>query len=126
MLRFMQNGTVILFASICFMLSGITGFAQEMPSDYQEVLKSLDRKGDFKAGVLKVNIPCSTGQKGSVKAVVCEDLSEQMTVTFIWSHTTPIGWRMEGRTIQRESSLFVPIATDEHITPKMEEHLTVR
>jgi hypothetical protein len=31
--------------------------AQEMPSDYQEVLKSLDRKGDYKAGVLKVNIP---------------------------------------------------------------------
>src|SRR5712692_4093870 len=57
MLRFMQKGTVILFASICFMLSGITSFAQDMPSDYQEVLKSLDRKGDFKAGVLKVNIP---------------------------------------------------------------------
>jgi hypothetical protein len=33
--------------------------AQEIPSDYQEVLKSLDRKGDFKAGVLKVNIPRS-------------------------------------------------------------------
>jgi hypothetical protein len=33
--------------------------AQETPSDYQEVLKSLDRKGDFKAGVLKVNIPRS-------------------------------------------------------------------
>jgi hypothetical protein len=31
--------------------------AQDMPSDYQDVLKSLDRKGDFKAGVLKVNIP---------------------------------------------------------------------
>jgi len=31
--------------------------AQEMPNDYQNVLKSLDRKGDFKAGVLKVNIP---------------------------------------------------------------------
>ncbi len=30
-----------------------------MPSDYQEVLKSLDRKGDFKDGVLKVNIPRS-------------------------------------------------------------------
>jgi len=28
-----------------------------MPSDYQDVLKSLDRKGDFKAGVLKINIP---------------------------------------------------------------------
>ena len=33
--------------------------AQEMPSDYQEVLKTLDRKGDFKSGVLKVNIPRS-------------------------------------------------------------------
>src|SRR5437016_457421 len=31
--------------------------AQEMPSDYRDVLKTLDRKGDFKAGVLKVNIP---------------------------------------------------------------------
>jgi hypothetical protein len=28
-----------------------------MPGEYQDVLKSLDRKGDFKAGVLKVNIP---------------------------------------------------------------------
>src|SRR6266436_6542350 len=55
--RFMQRGMVILFASISFMLSGITVFAQDIPSDYQEVLKSLDRKGDFKAGVLKVNIP---------------------------------------------------------------------
>jgi hypothetical protein len=33
--------------------------AQELPRDYQEVLKWLDRKGDFKAGVLKVNIPRS-------------------------------------------------------------------
>src|SRR5438445_7880917 len=31
--------------------------AQDIPADYQEVLKSLDRKGDYKAGVLKVNIP---------------------------------------------------------------------
>ena len=31
--------------------------AQEMPSDYQEVLKSLERKGDYKDGVLKVNVP---------------------------------------------------------------------
>src|SRR5258708_30518987 len=41
------------------MLSGITAFGQDMPSDYQGVLKSLDRKGDFKAGVLKVNVPRS-------------------------------------------------------------------
>ena len=33
--------------------------AQEMPGDYAEVLKTLDRKGDFKAGVLKANIPRS-------------------------------------------------------------------
>jgi len=31
--------------------------AQEMPSDYQEVLKFLDRKGDYKDNVLKVNLP---------------------------------------------------------------------
>src|SRR6266478_8505636 len=38
---------------------GTAAFAQEVPGDYQEVLKSLDRKGDFKDGVLKVNIPRS-------------------------------------------------------------------
>ena len=31
--------------------------AQDMPSDYQDVLKTLDKKGDFKSGVLKVNVP---------------------------------------------------------------------
>jgi hypothetical protein len=43
----------------CLLLFGMAAFAQEMPGDYQEVLKSLDRKGDFKNGVLKVNIPRS-------------------------------------------------------------------
>jgi hypothetical protein len=33
--------------------------AQEMPPDYQAVLKQLGRSGDFKANVLKVNIPRS-------------------------------------------------------------------
>ena len=33
--------------------------AQEMPSDYSAVLKTLDKKGDFKDNVLKVNIPRS-------------------------------------------------------------------
>ena len=32
-------------------------WAQGMPSDYQEVLKSLDRKGDYADGVLKIGIP---------------------------------------------------------------------
>ncbi|HET7695082.1 MAG TPA: DUF1259 domain-containing protein [Vicinamibacterales bacterium] len=31
--------------------------AQDVPSDYQAVLKTLGRSGDFKDGVLKVNIP---------------------------------------------------------------------
>jgi len=43
----------------CLVLSGVATLAQEVPADYQEVLKSLDRKGDFKDGVLKVNIPRS-------------------------------------------------------------------
>lgn len=33
--------------------------AQEMPADYQNVLKSLGKQGDFKANVLKINIPRS-------------------------------------------------------------------
>jgi len=31
--------------------------AQEMPADYQQVLTTLNKKGDYKAGVLKINIP---------------------------------------------------------------------
>src|SRR5216684_7961971 len=33
--------------------------AQELPKDYQEVLTYLGRPGDFKAKVLKVNVPRS-------------------------------------------------------------------
>jgi Domain of Unknown Function (DUF1259) len=43
----------------CLVFSGVATLAQDVPADYQEVLKSLDRKGDFKDGVLKVNIPRS-------------------------------------------------------------------
>ena len=48
---------MMLAAVACLLVCGVRTVAQEVPSDYQEVLKSLDRKGDFKAGVLKVNIP---------------------------------------------------------------------
>jgi hypothetical protein len=54
---FARNRTMLLAASLCLLLSASGAFAQDTPTDYQEVLKSLDRKGDFKAGVLKVNIP---------------------------------------------------------------------
>src|SRR5260221_12036513 len=55
--RFVRKGRIFLLACLCSTLLGFGTRAQEMPADYQEVLKSLDRKGDFKAGVLKVNIP---------------------------------------------------------------------
>jgi hypothetical protein len=51
---------IVLMLIVAFGVSGAFSgrvFAQDMPGDYQDVLKSLDRKGDFKAGVLKVNIP---------------------------------------------------------------------
>ena len=34
-----------------------TGQAQDMPNDYQQVLKLVGKSGDYKANVLKVNIP---------------------------------------------------------------------
>jgi uncharacterized protein DUF1259 len=53
-------GRIAFMFGIAFGISGaLSGriSAQDTPGDYQEALKSLDRKGDFKAGVLKVNIP---------------------------------------------------------------------
>lgn len=49
----------IAFLCLSLCLISRAARAQDIPSDYQDVLKSLDRKGDFKAGVLKVNIPRS-------------------------------------------------------------------
>src|SRR5712664_3686296 len=55
--RFVKKGRIFFLGCLCSTLLGLRARAKEMPTDYQEVLKSLDRKGDFKAGVLKVNIP---------------------------------------------------------------------
>lgn len=57
MLRTMSRALLLMMS--CLVLFGMQAFAQDAPSDYQEVLKLLDRKGDFKDGVLKVNIPRS-------------------------------------------------------------------
>lgn len=40
-----------------FLLLGSLAIAQEMPADYQQVLKIVGKNGDYKANVLKVNIP---------------------------------------------------------------------
>ena len=52
-----RNKRSILSGCLCLVFVSVSLIAQELPSDYQDVLKFLDRKGDFKAGVLKINIP---------------------------------------------------------------------
>lgn len=42
---------------IVLLLTGAAGFAQSMPADYQSVLSTLGKQGDFKDNVLKINIP---------------------------------------------------------------------
>ena len=48
---FVVSGALWLF------LSGSAALAQEMPPAYKQVLDTLGKSGDFKDGVLKVNIP---------------------------------------------------------------------
>ena len=43
--------------ALLFIAAATAGAHQEMPADYQSVLAALNRTGDFKDGVLKVNIP---------------------------------------------------------------------
>jgi hypothetical protein len=57
MLRRNRWSIAILFA-VFFLFNAARGAsAQEMPKDYQGVLDLLGRKGDYKDGVLKINIP---------------------------------------------------------------------
>ena len=53
-----MSKTVIAFA-IFLLTSATMSAAQDMPADYKGVLDALGRQGDFKDGVLKVNIPRS-------------------------------------------------------------------
>src|SRR5260370_16070439 len=39
------------------LLAACGAVAQNMPADYENVLKTLDKQGEFKEGVLKINIP---------------------------------------------------------------------
>src|SRR5215469_14211551 len=45
------------FAIVLVFLSAAWMPAQTMPADYEGVLKTLGKQGDFKANVLKINIP---------------------------------------------------------------------
>jgi len=47
-----------IVSALAVALFGVaSAFAQDVPADYQEVLKYLGKQGDYKANVLKVNIP---------------------------------------------------------------------
>lgn len=50
---------IIFFLGLVFLNCNASMLAQQIPSDYQEVLKHLGRQGDYKADVLKVNVPRS-------------------------------------------------------------------
>ena len=43
--------------ALLFLFIGATTQAQDIPAEYQQVLTALGKSGDFKANVLKVNIP---------------------------------------------------------------------
>src|SRR5215831_21054190 len=51
----MTKKTAVLLTAM--LMSASTVSAQEIPADYQGVLKTLNRQGDYKDAVLKVNIP---------------------------------------------------------------------
>src|SRR5438874_1305198 len=52
----MRRVLSLILCVICY--TGLAALqAQEMPREYQEVLQALGKQGDFKANVLKINIP---------------------------------------------------------------------
>jgi hypothetical protein len=58
-MRTMSKGLAIGAAVCAWLLSNgaISASAQDVPAEYQAVLKALGKSGDYKEGVLKVNIP---------------------------------------------------------------------
>ncbi len=52
-----RKGILTLLSAIFIAVFGQFSEAQEVPSDYQQVLKIVGKQGDYKANVLKVNIP---------------------------------------------------------------------
>jgi len=47
----------LVFSAAVLVFNAASTLGQNIPSEYEEVLKTLDKKGDFKSDVLKVNIP---------------------------------------------------------------------
>src|SRR5215472_5609140 len=54
-----QKTLLVLLSAICMAAFARISVAQEIPSDYQQVMKIVAKQGDYKSNVLKVNIPRS-------------------------------------------------------------------
>src|SRR5262249_60877382 len=48
---------IVVIGLAAFLSSAPLASAQDIPAEYQQVLTALGKQGDFKANVLKVNIP---------------------------------------------------------------------
>jgi hypothetical protein len=55
----MRKSLKVVIIVIAVIASSRAGWAQEMPADYKSLMSALGKQGDFKDGVLKVNIPRS-------------------------------------------------------------------
>ena len=53
----MKRSYLFIAFVVLALSAGRSAFAQDVPQDYQDVLRSLGRTGDYKANVLKVNVP---------------------------------------------------------------------
>lgn len=53
----MWSKRMVMGSAIAALLLPVVAMAQDMPAEYKIVLSALDKRGDFKDGVLKVNIP---------------------------------------------------------------------
>jgi hypothetical protein len=51
------SGRIVTWTTVLGLLCPAVAMAQDVPSEYQAVLSTLGKGGDFKDGVLKVNIP---------------------------------------------------------------------
>lgn len=51
---FWRLGTPVLLVGL---MPAFVGYGQQMPADYDQAMKILGKQGDFKDGVLKINIP---------------------------------------------------------------------
>src|SRR5437588_2356007 len=52
-----QKEILFMLSAICMAAFAQISVAQEVPTDYQQVMKIVGKQGDYKANVLKVNIP---------------------------------------------------------------------